>query len=55
MKKRRNRVFPANAGMILQISKEALEVKGVPRECGDDPYTQAIPTGNGWCSPRMRG
>ena len=30
-------VFPANAGMIPVAEKTIGTLKGVPRECGDDP------------------
>ena len=48
-------VFPANAGMILGNILAGSSEIGVPRECGDDPYTETSDHKTVECSPRMRG
>ena len=48
-------VFPANAGMILNVGLIAGLKNSVPRECRDDPYTQNGVKALESCSPRMRG
>ena len=48
-------VFPANAGMIPKDENGTEQIEGVPRECGDDPYTGFDSYGKIRCSPRMRG
>ena len=48
-------VFPAHAGMDRRGSCWRMRMTGVPRACGDGPYSAAASTDKTKCSPRMRG
>ena len=53
--RRDTEVFPAYAGMILQVTQVEREAVGVPRIRGDDPLWHDGLKGNVWCSPHTRG
>ena len=49
------RVFPAPAGMNRLIAAICSVVMGVPRACGDEPFTMYYQYNPKKCSPRLRG
>ena len=50
-----DRVFPAHAGVILEINKKLLSLKRVSRTCGGDPKRLNLRIVPPRCFPHMRG
>ena len=53
--RRKQRVFPASAGMIPGSSRSSTTVIRVPRKRGDDPDTKQTLQNERRCSPQARG
>ncbi len=54
-RQRRDRLFPAHAGMHRACTRTRRRNSAVPRACGDAPYMDVTWQGKVHCSPRMRG
>ena len=48
-------MFPARAGMSLQVANARLEDMSVPRASGDEPTFSLVGSNELTCSPRERG
>ena len=48
-------VFPAGAGVILNVITANKPFFSVPRRCGGDPSLSRVPCHPQWCSPQVRG